>query len=778
MKLPNMKYGSGDIRKTLSVFGGLNRKIGAGDGELIDGENLGASAFPALSPRAGRGVYNSYTSPTDIFEWDGHVVIVDGFDLLLDGKVIGNVSAGKKQFAVVNTQLVVWPDKVYYDFEDGTYHRMDASVTSDSADPSAYTSNTLTLGESGVLAQGAERITKIDYNTNTSSNDFYIYAKSYTSLTWTEGAWVGEGEAETEIASGWTGKFIKLRKNDVAGVYNLNYRSDEVVWQYGQGTTTQPIKEYGEDMDEVCAEIVSVNVYTESPAPEAVYVYTVNFRIIEADYVETPLDQVFEAGDWVTLNGVPSTAPSKQYKVTAVDGETRTLTFEGEPFKVLGDYYYRLESDMEAFRLRSFITLTAGRYENGQVYPPTYYARGYIVPALPKGSVLFSSFAIPHDNSDPYSLPLTVWNGRTGTVSTLEPTELAKGVYYEGMNFPAAAGIELTFTQGTGIMDWAVAAQKGAPGMDYICAHNNRLYGVSNSANVLNEDGTVNENYTTRIIYVSELGVPHHFNTFTGTDADSYQVAEASNGDFTGCISYGDHVLFFKEHKVIKFYGDYPSAMGFTYDDIEGVKEGCEKSMVIANEVLYYMGRAGFCAYTGSVPSIISYKLDREYDRVVCGTDGKKVMLCGTDGEKHELLSYNIAEGIWLREDESDIKAMALVGGKLHMIRGRQVLIDGGEEKVRWWAEFHPFTEETFERKRWKYIRVRAELEAGALIKVTAKIGDGEYETQLTAQNSGWQTITVPLPLNRTDRMSLRIEGEGKAIVREIERQYQRGSDR
>ena len=75
-------------------------------------------------------------------------------------------------------------------------------------------------------------------------------------------------------------------------------------------------------------------------------------------------------------------------------------------------------------------------------------------------------------------------------------------------------------------------------------------------------------------------------------DTDSYQVGEASNGDFTAAVSYGDHVLFFKEHKVVKFYGDYPSAMNFTYDDIEGVKAGCEKSLVIANEVLYYMGRA------------------------------------------------------------------------------------------------------------------------------------------------------------------------------------------
>jgi hypothetical protein len=262
-------------------------------------------------------------------------------------------------------------------------------------------------------------------------------------------------------------------------------------------------------------------------------------------------------------------------------------------------------------------------------------------------------------------------------------------------------------------------------------------------------------------------------------DTDSYQVAEASNSDFTACISYGDLVLFFKEHEVLKFYGDYPSNMGYTYDDIEGVKKGCHKSMVIANEVLYYMGRAGMCAYTGSVPQIISYKLDREYEDVVCGTDGKKLLMCGRYGDEREVLSYNIAEGIWLKEDNAEIKAMALLDGRLHMLAGNKELADGeGDEKVKWSAEFHPFTEETFERKRYKYIRVRAELEAGTVIRVCAKIGDGEYETWHTAENSGWQTITVPMPLMRVDRVSLKIEGEGKAIVRDIQRLYQKGSER
>lgn len=778
MKLPSIKYGSGDIRKTLSVFGGLNRRLGAGDGELIHCENLGANTYPALSPRAGRGLNETYTEPSDIFEWNGHKVIVDGFNLLLDGKAIANVSEGSKQFAVVNTKLVVWPDKIYYNFEDNSVYKMDVSVVADSAEASTYTSNTLTLGADEVYALGKEKFSTVQYRYSTGTNDIYVYAKTYNSLKWENGAWVGEGETETEINEGWENKLIKLRANGVSGVYNLNVRSEEKIWQLGQGSEVYVIKEYGEDMGEHYARIESVKKELDYPQPEAVYKWTVTYRVIStAKEGGEALSKLLSEGDWVKIKGVPGVSESKEYKLLAIDDETRTLTFPENTFVLLGDYYYKLpEAKTKAWTVRYCVVTSNPEYVNGVAVPRKYTVYGFKLPALPEGSVLYSDKEIPASSYTPTTVK--AWNSKTGEVTEVSATVISQGVYGGG-GVPADGSVTVTFAANAGVINGAVEVSKGVPGMDFICAHNNRLYGVSNSANALNEDGTRNEDFKTRVIYVSELGIPDRFTTFEGVDTDSYQVAEASNDDFTACISYGDVVLFFKEHKVLKFYGDYPSNMEYTYDDIEGVKKGCHKSMVIANEVLYYMGRAGMCAYTGSVPQVISYKLNREYDDVICGTDGKKILMCGKYGEEREVLSYNIAEGIWLREDDAEIKAMALINGRLHMLAGNKELVDGeGDEKVKWSAEFHPFTEETFERKRYKYIRVRAEVEAGSTIRVCAKIGDGEYETWYTAENSGWQTITVPMPLMRVDRVSLKIEGEGKAIVRDVQRQYQKGSER
>lgn len=775
MKLPEMKYGSGAIRRNINVFGGLNRRISAGDGELIHCENLGINDYPALSPRAGRGVYGTYADAADIFEWNGHTVIADGYKLLYDGEPVGNITAGKKQFAVVNTKLVVWPDKVWFDLSDRSFHRMDETVISSEAEASTYTGDSVTLSAANVSGLGKEKIVTVEYRYPDSTNDSYAYAKTYSTLTWSDGAWIGTDEAETEIEEGWTGKYVHLRANAVSGVYNLNIREEETFGPVGGNKETHETVSYSDNMDALCAEIVSAERSTAVAAPEALYVWTVSYRIVSEASVRA-LTDVFEIGDRVTLEGVPGSPRGKEHLITAIDDNTRKISFAAGSLELYGEYYHRLDISRDyGWHLFYYKSTLPASYDpdTGAAFPAKETVYGFKMPPLPSGSILYADGAIPGGSSSPVTI--TAWDSGTGKTIKIGSTVLAS--YIPGQYDVQA--VELTFEAGSGVIPGLVKVSKGAPPMDFICAHNNRLYGVSNDANTLNEDGSRNEEYTTRIIYVSELGIPQHFTTFDGTDADSYQVAEASNGDFTGCISYGDHVLFFKEHKVVKFYGDYPSAMGFSYDDIEGVKRGCEKSMVIANEILYYMSRTGYCAYSGSVPQIISYKLDRDYDEVVCGTDGKKILLCGLTDEGHELLSYNIAEGIWLREDASEVKAMALINGQIHMAIGRKLIIDGGgDESVKWMAEFHPFTEQTFERKKWKYVRVRAEMESGAIIRVIAKIGDGEYETWHIAQNTGWQTITVPLPLNRTDRISLRLEGEGRVIVRDIERQYQRGSDR
>ena len=623
MQLPAMRYSGNDIRNQTVEFRGLNRRNRAAEGEFADCGNLSFAEYPALSAKKNDSTVKNYAAASDIFEWNGQTVFVDGTSLLLDDEEIGEVMPGSKQFAVVNTKLIVWPDKVEYDFETEQFRHMERGV---------------------------------------------------------------------HAASGT--------------YYNSSY---------------------------------------------------IQFQAYKLDEAATKLSEVLSVGDRVTIWGLPNVSPTKEHKILAIDDEQRILTFDENSFKPIYDRIHILQEPHPA---GAAIYIDSGYFETeyGSV---GYYRYAMNLPEIPTGSALYQG-----------SNEITVWDVVTG-----ETTRYGAEAVYEYNPQPEKV-IKYTYSLNNGnIINWPVKVQKGVPGMDFICSHNNRLYGVSNSANA-DEQTETTDDYKSRIIYVSALGMPDKFTEFEGVDTDSYSVAEASNGDFTGCCEYGDYVLFFKEHKVVKFYGDYPSNMGYSYDDIEGVKAGCHRSMVIANEVLYYMGRDGFYAYTGSVPRSVSYKLDREYEDVVCGTDGKRILLCGRVGTERELMEYQPQYGEWLRIGPASVSAMALINGKLHYLSGGSLMRwEGGNGAPEWYAEFHPWTEDTFKRKRWKYLRIRAEIEAGAEIAVKVKIGDHEEETLYRAEKTGWQTIKVPMPLMRTDRMVLTLRGTGLCTIHAIEREYQTGSD-
>lgn len=114
MKLPHLSYNPGKNRQQIIRFGGVRYGEGASPGELSESLGLSSERFPALSQRAGRKTAGTYESPTGLYA-RGALCVVDGTSLLYDGEVVGAVEPGEKQFAAINTKIVIFPDKVYFD---------------------------------------------------------------------------------------------------------------------------------------------------------------------------------------------------------------------------------------------------------------------------------------------------------------------------------------------------------------------------------------------------------------------------------------------------------------------------------------------------------------------------------------------------------------------------------------------------------------------------------------------------------------------------------------
>ena len=194
------------------------------------------------------------------------------------------------------------------------------------------------------------------------------------------------------------------------------------------------------------------------------------------------------------------------------------------------------------------------------------------------------------------------------------------------------------------------------PDMDYICASENRLWGCSSA---------------TQTIWASALGDPTNFHTYSGVDTDSYTVAVGTDDAFTGCAAYSSSVLFFKEEQMHKILGGYPSQYQLYTYTMEGVKDGCYKSITNVNDTLFYVALHGVYAYAGGSARLISEALgETTFDNAVAGSDGENYYLSAETEGRWNLWVYSLKTGMWVREDDTHAVDFARDGGKLYAILG------------------------------------------------------------------------------------------------------------
>lgn len=106
---------------------GINLSDDYQDGSLRECTNFSTRRYPYMATRRRRKELEGYENISSITSWN-KLVAVRGTDLLYDGEVVGQVTEGEKQFAVVNHKLVIMPDKKYLDMNNKTLVNMASSV--------------------------------------------------------------------------------------------------------------------------------------------------------------------------------------------------------------------------------------------------------------------------------------------------------------------------------------------------------------------------------------------------------------------------------------------------------------------------------------------------------------------------------------------------------------------------------------------------------------------------------------------------------------------------
>lgn len=152
MKLPKLPKQIRHRNPVTMAFRGLNLTNATQEGEFKDTLGLSTTDYPFLTQIKSRSTISGYTSPTDIYVWDGHLYVVDGTSLKKDGTTIGTVTTGQKQMAVINTKLVIYPDKKVVDMTTDTV----SSLITKNETYSTYTITTNSIQATGIATAFAD----------------------------------------------------------------------------------------------------------------------------------------------------------------------------------------------------------------------------------------------------------------------------------------------------------------------------------------------------------------------------------------------------------------------------------------------------------------------------------------------------------------------------------------------------------------------------------------------------------------------------------------------
>ena len=709
--LTSLNLSSRRMERQTVAFGGLDRSDRAGSGAFTHMEGLSPARWPKLSPARCDRV-EPVSSADGLFEWDGHRVLAADGQLWYDGQPLCNLTAGSKQFAVVNTALVVWPDKLAVDLDKGEVRALSARAVN--AGQASFTADSLTLAPRSVYAR-----TTLRYR---SSDARVPWLWSYESVAWTaEGGWVCEGGT-------W------LRAHTAVGRYCIppvRYSADS-----GTCTALLPRSVYGtsaptepggpENEEGFCTLITHLDSFSQTAES---YHADLAAEVYWEQQNAVPLDSLFRVGDAVSVTGtLHGLLDVEKRIVRAIDPKTNTLTFDPDTF-LAGDRACRLSEDVhEAVCLR---------YTEGD---KTYRYKVKDFTALAGERVVL----------DAAEKQVRVYNERGEEVAA-----------FEAESVTSVSGFYLLEPDSLRQTALAVEVSRPVPELDYICHHDNRLWGVSDRDNC---------------IYASALGDPSNFCLYDGLSTDSYTAAVGSEGEFTGICSYGGSVLCWKEQGLHKVLGTMPETYQIAAYTVPGVGRGSHKSLVSVDERLYYLGRDGVYAYTGSLPTRISRPLGlAPYANGVAGTDGKYYCLSAErTGCGPELLLYDPETGLWFRRDGTRAADFARSADGLALLAADGIrTLEAGEGYRDFEAVLAPMEEE-LDRVQYSRLRLRCELEEGAWLQVDVRRDGGLWRQAGLVRGGGHRVAELRLPLGRCGRLEIRLRGHGGCAVSRLSREYRK----
>lgn len=325
----------------------------------------------------------------------------------------------------------------------------------------------------------------------------------------------------------------------------------------------------------------------------------------------------------------------------------------------------------------------------------------------------------------------------------------------------------------------AVTVMRLMPEMDFVVEQGNRLWGCKYG---IVDGQAVNE------IYACALGDFRNWNSFAGLSTDSYAAARGSDGPFTGAAACMGGVVFFKESCMERIYPAAGGGHQIVTVPCSGVRKGAERTVAVADGVVYYLGSDGVYAFDGSMPVCVSRALgDKRYTGGVAGGESGRYWLSALDAAgETELLVYDTQKRLWHRQDDTAAVAFARWNGEMTVLCSDGRLLDTSgtlgtaETGFSWSAESGDLGLYTPEHKYLSRLELRLKTAAGSTVKAyVCYDGDNVWEQVGGVSGEVGQTRGAVLQVRprRCGHLRLKLAGDGPCRVYSAAAVYEKGSD-
>lgn len=302
------------------------------------------------------------------------------------------------------------------------------------------------------------------------------------------------------------------------------------------------------------------------------------------------------------------------------------------------------------------------------------------------------------------------------------------------------------------------------PAMDYICVHNNRIWGVKG-------------NY----IYASSNGYAlgaagsdgrHGWVQFYNAkgdvdDSGSFYQEVASDGDFTGIISWDNRIVALKERCHHEIQGSYPS--NFALSTVSKFGTINHFSMQEVNSKLMYTSSNGVLLYAGGLESDTSRKLNETFSNAVSGTDGIRYYLCLNNGTSKKMYVYNSLISMWTEEDSLDVVCFCQHQGKLYALcsDGKIIILNdpASTESVKWDFIFSDYADTVYYDSVPSKMIIKARGTSGSSMSVKMSVDGSEYESLGTSNFLNGIMQTIKLGVKRGKEHLFKVEGTGNVEI-------------